>query len=293
MNSEDDINKKFYVYIHKRLSDGGIFYVGKGSGNRAWSRSGRSDYWNRIVRKHGRSVEIFMNSMSEPCSYTMEKILISLIGRDNLCNHTDGGEGFPSGHEPWNKDKTIYDFYHSKHGFVSSTRSEMVESYNLNSSDLDYLVNEKFMSIKGWILSKSKDKPIHHDIIKGSGSPRYDHIIRSFTHSDGREFTGTSYEFRNEFNLPQSYVSGLISGKSKSVSGWRLSENNENEVGVAFGIRHANIDMTKYVFTHQNGDVFIGLRYEFYRKYDLKAKSVSSLILGSVKTLYGWSVSKQ
>ena len=42
---------KFYIYRHIRLDSNTPFYVGKGSNNRAFVKSGRSDYWMKIVNK--------------------------------------------------------------------------------------------------------------------------------------------------------------------------------------------------------------------------------------------------
>ena len=86
----------FYVYLHKRKSDGKTFYVGKGSGNRAWSKAGRNKYWLRIARKHGVEVAIVLSGISETCAFSMEIALIEFIGIDNLCNKSTGGDG-PSG----------------------------------------------------------------------------------------------------------------------------------------------------------------------------------------------------
>lgn len=83
----------FYVYVHKRKTDGRIFYVGKGCKNRAWWFYGRSEYWNRVSNKHGVVVEILKDGLSEPEAHEMEIKLISKIGRKMLCNHTNGGEG--------------------------------------------------------------------------------------------------------------------------------------------------------------------------------------------------------
>lgn len=83
----------FYVYLHKRESDKSVFYVGKGTGSRAWRLSGRSEYWNRVKKKHGLIVEIYRDSLSEKEAHELEMILIKEIGRHRLCNHTNGGEG--------------------------------------------------------------------------------------------------------------------------------------------------------------------------------------------------------
>jgi len=85
--------RRFYVYIHFRVSDGSPFYVGKGSGCRATWFHGRSEYWNRVKEKHGVRVEIVADGLTEDESHSIEIQLIKAIGRKNLCNHTDGGEG--------------------------------------------------------------------------------------------------------------------------------------------------------------------------------------------------------
>ena len=82
----------FYVYLHKRATDGSVFYVGKGSGRRAWSNK-RSEHWRRIVNKSGLVVEIVQFGMREWWAFEFERDLIFYYGRDTLCNATDGGEG--------------------------------------------------------------------------------------------------------------------------------------------------------------------------------------------------------
>ncbi len=82
---------RFYVYSHKKSDTGEIFYIGKGSGRRAFIRHGRSEYWNRIVTKHGFSVEIIHYGLSEKDAFRLEKEEIQKL--TGLCNHTAGGEG--------------------------------------------------------------------------------------------------------------------------------------------------------------------------------------------------------
>lgn len=85
----------FYTYLHRRNDTGAIFYVGKGSSNRAYSVSSRSKHWLAIYRKHGRTVEICANWNSEEEAHAHEILLIEALKSigEPLVNHTDGGDG--------------------------------------------------------------------------------------------------------------------------------------------------------------------------------------------------------
>lgn len=85
----------FYVYIHKRKSDGAIFYVGKGKGDRAYNTYHRNKYWKRINEKHGHTVEICQDNMAETDAFLLEMWLIAKIKHRgvSLANATLGGEG--------------------------------------------------------------------------------------------------------------------------------------------------------------------------------------------------------
>ena len=98
---------RFYVYIHLKETNGDIFYVGKGSGKRAFSKNGRNKLWQNIYNKNGFVVKIIKENISEEEALEIEKYHINKYGRINnnsgiLSNMTDGGEGV-SGLEPWNK----------------------------------------------------------------------------------------------------------------------------------------------------------------------------------------------
>jgi len=89
---------KFYVYAYLR-EDLTPYYIGKGSGNRAWNN-------HRTFKppKDKSRIIILHKKLSEYKSLEIEKFLIAWYGRkdqDNktgiLHNHTDGGEG-TSGH---------------------------------------------------------------------------------------------------------------------------------------------------------------------------------------------------
>jgi hypothetical protein len=101
------MNVEFYVYQLK-TSSGEIFYIGKGSGNRMYkhiqiakgnsvNRKRNPKLYNKIslVVKNGGYIipEILFKSNSENECFVKETELISVIGKSNLCNLTDGGEG--------------------------------------------------------------------------------------------------------------------------------------------------------------------------------------------------------
>jgi hypothetical protein len=84
----------FYIYKHKRITDGTVFYIGKGKGNRAHSSKNRNTHWKRIVAKDGGfDSEIVKDGLSEDEAFNLEVKLISEVGLDNLCNMTEGGSG--------------------------------------------------------------------------------------------------------------------------------------------------------------------------------------------------------
>lgn len=85
----------YYVYEHTRKTDGSVFYVGKGIGDRAWHTYKRSEYWKRIVAKHGRDVRIVACFDKEELALEYEKLLIAryTFKGVHLCNLTLGGDG--------------------------------------------------------------------------------------------------------------------------------------------------------------------------------------------------------
>lgn len=85
---------KFYTYIHIRNDIGEVFYVGKGTGRRAFAL-GRNPYWNSVVAKHGHTVHIVAYFANEADAFEHEREMIAELREAgfNLANMTDGGEG--------------------------------------------------------------------------------------------------------------------------------------------------------------------------------------------------------
>lgn len=89
------MGKEFYVYIHTRNDTDLPFYVGNGAKRRAWSKHSRGRRWKFISEKHGFSVIILKDRMSERCALALEMIVIRQLRSDgyDLVNVTDGGDG--------------------------------------------------------------------------------------------------------------------------------------------------------------------------------------------------------
>lgn len=89
----------FYVYEHWRLDRDECFYVGKGKGRRAYTRSGRNTHWYNIVNKlerigSGYEVRLVATALTESDAFVLETERISFWkDKVDLCNKTDGGDG--------------------------------------------------------------------------------------------------------------------------------------------------------------------------------------------------------
>jgi hypothetical protein len=105
------IYMRCYIYQHRRLDNGEIFYIGRGtvskkaSGKcdnntfrRAFNTHTHNKHWMRITSKYEWVVEILEDYLSWEQSNLLEIEYIKKYGRKdlnegNLVNHTDGGGG--------------------------------------------------------------------------------------------------------------------------------------------------------------------------------------------------------
>lgn len=89
--------KSFYVYTHSRPS-GEVFYVGKGTGRRAWNfKFGRNQHHKAVIAKHGaENIDVTVHLCADEASaFALEMSMITalLASGARLCNKTSGGEG--------------------------------------------------------------------------------------------------------------------------------------------------------------------------------------------------------
>lgn len=88
-------DRRYYVYEHRRNDTGNPFYIGKGTGRRAYTTYRRNPLWKRIASKHGFTVVIARDNLTEKEAYAME-IGMVIIGKVSGCceaNMTYGGDG--------------------------------------------------------------------------------------------------------------------------------------------------------------------------------------------------------
>jgi hypothetical protein len=86
---------EYYVYIHKKLTDGSVFYVGRGKGKRKTSKQNRNNHWKNIAAKHGFEVEVIEENLTFESSNDREIYWIQKYKDDGvvLANITTGGGG--------------------------------------------------------------------------------------------------------------------------------------------------------------------------------------------------------
>ena len=105
-------NREFYVYVHIRLDNNTVFYVGKGHGNRAYNLSrGKGTHHDNICKACGCKAVIIKDNLTESQAFRLESKMIkyyvitlgygiNIEGYDDydhelpyLTNFTWGGEG--------------------------------------------------------------------------------------------------------------------------------------------------------------------------------------------------------
>lgn len=97
------IKQSYFIYLHRRLDTGQVFYVGKGTRTarkkyeRAYAKENRNKIWQRVTAKTDFTVEIVADFFTEPDAFALERELILRHGRKidggSLANMTLGGEG--------------------------------------------------------------------------------------------------------------------------------------------------------------------------------------------------------
>ena len=122
----------FYVYAYIR-DDGSPYYIGKGSGGRAWSKSDRTVF----PKKDFSNIIIIESNLTDVGALAIERRLIRWYGRiDNgtgiLRNKTDGGDG----NAGWNMPQETKDK-------ISKSKTGQMKGYKFSSDQLQNRSGDK------------------------------------------------------------------------------------------------------------------------------------------------------
>ena len=291
----------FYVYLHKKKTNGEVFYVGKGKNWRATNKTQRNKFWKRVVKKYGLVVEIVEKDIQEWYAHELEKDLIALYGRRDqgsgpLVNLTDGGEG-SSGYKHTEKvlgknhprfDSRIWKFRNVFTGETENmTQYDFQNKYpNLHVRHMIY----KKSSTHGWIVEDHTPQEIVDKLLNGNtgnSNANTDQTIYEFLNLHTKEeFKGS----RLQFSIKYGFIPYLLfcNNPRKTFKNWCLRD---QQINRDFSPK---ADYTIYSFIHENGTIFTGTRRDMEKYcgfliHDLVRKDIKK----RSKTIKGWSLSPQ
>lgn len=221
----------YYVYVHRKPS-GEIFYVGKGTKVRAWSKHGRNPLWRAVVAKYRYTVEIIEDNLIAKVALELEEFIISYhklkIFGGTLANLTLGGEGVcgvphsettkrklsitSHGSRNGNSDKNIYTFvnFYTRENY-QGTRQDFTDKYGISVADL---FKGKVLTVLSWCLEDNLNK-----IIK----PKCDCTVYDFIHASGQVVSATRRDFKVQTGVDPRALFRCEKYRYKSVSGWSLT----------------------------------------------------------------------
>lgn len=271
-------NNKFYVYIHRRLTDGKVFYVGKGCKDRANSTHGRNSRWLNIVKKHGFTVEIPFDNLSEEEAFQIEVDTIKEMRyhfEEFMCNLTDGGEG-ASGYK-WDLLKhpakqrigtKLTKEHRDKIGdSLRGKKRSQSAVLNVVKSKETYVLGSKVFS---WMKKVLKGKlPVQTGFLE-----KILGISDRSLHKKGKHV-----------------VSRVAIDNSAAKRRGKPAHNSGKKQPSTTGKLNPSADNNVYTFEHTSGELFTGTRYEICEKYSINLAYFGKLFYKKpIKSAKGWSL---
>jgi len=209
----------FYVYLHRRTSDNKVFYVGKGKNGRAWYFHNRNNYWNNVKNKHGVTVEIVFDHLSEEEALAVEKDTIlefSYFGYP-LTNLTSGGES------PVFSDESLLKMSISGKGRKRSKESiEKTAAGHKGQKRSEATCRNISNSLKG---KKIPEERARRSALNRTGdkNSRYDKTTHTFINEEGEIFIGSRHDLCAKYSLSVKNIAKLFYSEPRATSqGWAL-----------------------------------------------------------------------
>ena len=243
-------NREFYVYEHIRLDNNTCFYVGKGTGNRAYNLD-RGNFHNGVCEEYGCRVEIIKDGLTEEEAFKLETERIEdyvitfgygipidgyrdFSNNKYLTNFTWGGEGTSGMHHSEEakqrisekckgkragKNNPLYGKHHSEETKQKMSESKKGKNHPLYGKHHSEESKKKTSeSMKGKKLSEETKQKISesHKGIKRSEETKRKISRKAICITTGKIFNSIK-EASNYYNiLNQSNISRCCRGELKS-----------------------------------------------------------------------------
>lgn len=172
-----------------------LAYIGKGCGRRAFDKSPRSKWWCSIAKKHGITVEIVSEEMSEDEAHNLEIYMISQARGmgEKICNVSSGGEG--------------------SSGFPASTRKVV---YCSNGK-----VFESTLAAAQWVSDSKNIRTCFSAIAAAASGKRYSSYGFSWSYSGPpEEYVEPSQRRRDAFSKHISCSNGMSFSSVTQATAW-------------------------------------------------------------------------
>ena len=221
----------FYVYCHRRKTDGKCFYIGKGTGNRFITSYSRNRHWYKIVEEYGYIAEILINNISEEKAFELESVICNKIGYENLINirKEKGWGGYSHSKETIKKLSKPVHQYTRQGKLLKVWDSASLAALNLNKHTA--AITECCRGIRksayGFIW-RHNDNPINDNPkfipkkIKNQKYPAYYHPIDQYDLDGNFIKTWDNTKIASiSLNINSSSISSCLNGKYKSSGGYK------------------------------------------------------------------------
>lgn len=287
-----------YVYVHKRATDGTIFYVGQGRKRRAWSTSGRNTHWHRIVAKYGYEIELIITGLRPECALSMERATIAFYGRGNLCNLTDGGDIGPTGLKHSEETKKA----HSErlHGNTHTLGRKLTDEHRaaISAKLRDRPVSEETRAklrnrpvteeTRAKLSAASKGRVMSQEWIERNAAARRGRKLTEEHKNKLREagfWQGRTGKDNPSYGIPKTPEQKAI--LSAAMKGRKFSAETLTKRS---GENHPRYDGGTYTLYHSEYGTVTAERHYFMDTFGIDSSKFTAVVKGKRKSSRGWSL---
>jgi hypothetical protein len=193
------------------------FYVGKGTGGRAYHMSARNKKHKNIRNKHGVRVEIVKYFEDEQDAYDFEILLINLYKTfkyAEACFQEGGQKGFT----PWNKGKTGIYTKDTLNKISNSLKGKKLPDYQKSAIIKACTTDEHREKLRQIAINQFSTTESRRDMAISKGG-------KPFKVSKNGKFVGewvNQAECAKDLNLFQSAINKCLKGVYKSSKGFKF-----------------------------------------------------------------------